>query len=367
MKALEAAIKDANADEKKAINQIEISGYASPDGGLNLNEQLAQNRRKVAEDFLRRNLKKAKISVDFAGGVTAEDWAGFQEEVMNSNIQDKELILRVLAMYADPEEREEQIKKLASAYPVLAEQILPKLRRSRLILTTDLIGKSDDEIRALAANDPAKLSVEELLYAATLTNDNAEKLAIYQKVADLYNDYRAYNGMGQIYFSEGNIAEARRCFAKALDLQPNDPNVNYNAGLAAMADGDLQKAEEYLGKAAGTKANLPATLGTLYTMKGDYNAAKSAYGESATNNAAVQHILNKDYDAARRTLANVKEPNATTDYLKAIVAARTNDKEGVYANLKAAIAKDAQLKDRARKDIEFAKLAEDAQFQAIVK
>ena len=367
MKALEAAIKDANADEKKAINQIEISGYASPDGGLNLNEQLAQNRRKVAEDFLRRNLKKAKISVDFAGGVTAEDWAGFQEEVMNSNIQDKELILRVLAMYADPEEREEQIKKLASAYPVLAEQILPKLRRSRLILTTDLIGKSDDEIRALAANDPAKLSVEELLYAATLTNDNAEKLAIYQKVADLYNDYRAYNGMGQIYFSEGNIAEARRCFAKALDLQPNDPDVNYNAGLAAMADGDLQKAEEYLGKAAGTKANLPATLGTLYTMKGDYNAAKSAYGESATNNAAVQHILNKDYDAARRTLANVKEPNATTDYLKAIVAARTNDKEGVYANLKAAIAKDAQLKDRARKDIEFAKLAEDAQFQAIVK
>ena len=367
VKALEAAIKDAKADEKKEVNQLEVSGYASPDGGLDLNEQLANKRRNVTVDFLNRELKKDKLSVEFAGDVTPEDWAGFQEEVANSNIQDKELILRVLSMYSDPEEREAQIKKLSSVFPVLADQILPKLRRSRLILTTDIIGKSDDEIRALAANDPAQLNVEELLYAATLTNDNASKLAIYQKAAELYNDYRAYNGMGQIYFAEGNVAEARRSFAKALEIEPNDPDVNYNAGLAAMADGDLQKAEEYLGKAGGTKANLSATLGTLYTMKGNYPEAKRAYGESATNNAAVQHILDQDYDAARRTLANVKEPNATTAYLKAVVAARTNDKDGVYTNLRDAIAQDAQFKARAQQDIEFAKFAEDAQFQAIVK
>ncbi|MBQ3997874.1 MAG: tetratricopeptide repeat protein [Paludibacteraceae bacterium] len=367
VKALEAAIKDAMADEKKEVNQLEVSGYASPDGGLDLNEQLANKRRNVTVDFLKRELKKDKLSVEFAGDVTPEDWAGFQEEVANSNIQDKELILRVLSMYSDPEEREAQIKKLSSVFPVLADQILPKLRRSRLILTTDIIGKSDDEIRALAANDPAQLNVEELLYAATLTNDNASKLAIYQKAAELYNDYRAYNGMGQIYFAEGNVAEARRSFAKALEIEPNDPDVNYNAGLAAMADGDLQKAEEYLGKAGGTKANLSATLGTLYTMKGNYPEAKRAYGESATNNAAVQHILDQDYDAARRTLANVKEPNATTAYLKAVVAARTNDKDGVYTNLRDAIAQDAQFKARAQQDIEFAKFAEDAQFQAIVK
>lgn len=367
VKALEAAIKDAKADEKKEVNQLEVSGYASPDGGLDLNEQLANKRRNVTVDFLKRELKKDKLSVEFAGDVTPEDWAGFQEEVANSNIQDKELILRVLSMYSDPEEREAQIKKLSSVFPVLADQILPKLRRSRLILTTDIIGKSDDEIRALAANDPAQLNVEELLYAATLTNDNAAKLAIYQKAAELYNDYRAYNGMGQIYFAEGNVAEARRSFAKALEIEPNDPDVNYNAGLAAMADGDFQKAEEYLGKAGGTKANLSATLGTLYTMKGNYPEAKRAYGESATNNAAVQHILDQDYDAARRTLANVKEPNATTAYLKAVVAARTNDKDGVYTNLRDAIAQDAQFKARAQQDIEFAKFAEDAQFQAIVK
>ena len=282
-------------------------------------------------------------------------------------MQDKDLVLRVLSMYSDPEEREAQIKNLSSVYGTIAEEILPALRRSRLILTTDLIGKSDEEISALAKNDPAQLSVEELLYAATLTSDKAEKKAIYHKAADLYNDYRAWNGLGQLYFEEGNITEARRCYAKALEIQPNDPDVNYNAGVAALADNDLEKAEEYLGKAAGTKANLNAALGTLYTKKGDYAAAKKAYGESATNNAAVQQILDEDYAAASKTLANIKEPNATTAYLKAIVGARTNDKAAVIENLKAAVAQDAQLKARAAQDIEFAKFAEDAEFQAIVK
>jgi tetratricopeptide (TPR) repeat protein len=367
VKALQAAIKDAKNAERKEINKIEVSGYASPDGGMDLNEKLAQNRQKAAANFLKKDLKKNKVANDVEANITAEDWDGFQKALENSNMQDKDLVLRVLSMYSDPEEREAQIKNLSSVYGTIAEEILPALRRSRLILTTDLIGKSDDEIREIAKNDPAQLSVEELLYAATLTNDKAEKKAIYQKAAELYNDYRAYNSLGQLYFEEGNIAEARRCYAKALDIQPNDPDVNYNAGVAALADNDLDKAEEYLGKAAGTKANLQAALGTLYTKKGDYAAAKKAYGESATNNAAVQQILDEDYAAAAKTLANIKEPNATTAYLKAIVGARTNDKAAVIENLKAAVAQDAQLKARAAQDIEFAKFAEDAEFQAIVK
>jgi Flp pilus assembly protein TadD len=282
-------------------------------------------------------------------------------------MQDKDLVLRVLKMYTDPEEREAQIKNLSAVYKTLAEEILPALRRSRMILTTDLIGKSDDEIAALAKNDPTQLSVEELLYAATLTNDKAEKKEIYAKAVNIYNDYRAWNSLGQLYFDEGNIAEARRCYGNALGIQPNDPDVNYNAGIAAMADNDLAKAEEYLGKAAGTKANLGAALGTLYTKKGDYAAAKKAYGNTASNNAAVQQILDEDYAAASQTLNNVKEPNATTAYLKAIVGARTNDKAAVYSNIKSAIAQDAAFKERAAQDIEFAKFAEDPEFQAIVK
>ena len=367
VKNLQAAIKDAKENEKKEINKIEVAGYASPDGAQDLNEKLAKNRQKVAQDFLKRDLKKNKLNNAIESNITAEDWDGFQKAMENSNMQDKDLVLRVLSMYSDPEEREAQIKNLSSVYGTIADEILPALRRSRLILTTDLIGKSDDEIRELAKNDPAQLSVEELLYAATLTNDKAEKMAIYQKAADQFNDYRAWNSLGQLYFEDGNIAEARRCYAKALEIQPNDPDVNYNAGLAALADGDLDKAEEYLGKAAGTKANLNAALGTLYTQKGDYAAAKQAYGDNATNNAAVQQILNEDYAGASQTLNNVKEPNATTAYLKAIVGARTNDKEAVYANLKSAIEQDAKLKDRAANDIEFSKFAEEAEFQAIVK
>ena len=367
VKALQAAIKDAKDNEKKEINKIEISGYASPDGGMDLNEKLAQNRQKAAANFLKKDLKKNKVANDVEANITAEDWDGFRKAMENSNMQDKDLVLRVLSMYSDPEEREAQIKNLSSVYGTIAEEILPALRRSRLILTTDLIGKSDEEISALAKNDPAQLSVEELLYAATLTNDKAEKKALYQKAAEIYNDYRAYNSLGQLYFEEGNITEARRCYAKALEIQPNDPDVNYNAGVAALADNDLDKAEEFFGKAAGTKANLNAALGTLYTKKGDYAAAKKAYGETATNNAAVQQILDEDYAAASKTLANIKEPNATTAYLKAVVGARTNDKAAVIENLKAAVAQDAQLKARAAQDIEFAKFAEDAEFQAIVK
>ena len=367
MQALQAAIKDAKDAENKEISKIEVAGYASPDGGMDLNEKLAQNRQKAAANFLKKDLKKNKLNNEIQSNITAEDWEGFRKAMENSNMQDKDLVLRVLSMYSDPEEREAQIKNLSSVYGTIAEEILPALRRSRLILTTDLIGKSDDEIMALAKNDPAQLSVEELLYAATLTNDKNEKMVIYMKAADLYNDYRAWNAMGQLYFEDGNIAEARRCYAKALEIQPNDPDVNYNAGIAAMADGDLAKAEEYLGKAAGTKANLSAAMGTLYTQKGDYAAAKQAYGESATNNAAVQQILDEDYAAASKTLNNVKDPNATTAYLKAVVGARTNDIQAVYTNLRSAVAQDASLKARAARDIEFAKFAEDAEFQAIVK
>ena len=367
VKNLQAAIKDAKNDEKKEINKIEVAGYASPDGAQNLNENLAKNRQKAAANFLKNDLKKNKVKNAIESNITAEDWEGFQKAMENSNMQDKDLVLRVLSMYSDPEEREAQIKNLSSVYGTIADEILPALRRSRLILTTDLIGKSDDEIKELAKNDPAQLSVEELLYAATLTNDKQEKLDLYQKAADQFNDYRAWNNMGQIYFNDNNIAEARRCFAKALEINPNDPDVNYNAGIAAMADGDLAKAEEYLGKAAGTKADLNSALGTLYTQKGDYAAAKNAYGDKATNNAAVQQILNEDYAGASQTLENVKEPNATTAYLKAVVGARTNDKDAVYTNLKLAVAQDAKLKERAAQDIEFAKFAEEAEFQAIVK
>ena len=368
MKDLHAAIKDANTAENKAINKIEVAGYASPDGEQGLNEKLADARQAKAEKYLAKQLKKAKVNAEIESNVTAEDWAGFQKAMEASNIQDKELVLRVLSMYTDPEERETQIKNLSAVYKTIADEILPALRRSRLILTTDLIGKSDEEIAALAKNDPRALSVDELLYAATLTQDAAEKMALYTKATEIFpQDYRAYNNIGMLYFAEGKVADARRSFAKALQMVPADADVNYNAGIAAMAENDLVQAEQHLGKAAGTKGDLKAAMGTLYTMKGDYTAAKTAYGKEATNNAAVQQILNEDYAAARQTLARVAKPNATTAYLAAVVGARTNDRDAVYSNLKLAVQRNAQMKAKAQNDIEFAKYQADAQFQAIVK
>ena len=368
LKDLNAAIKDADTTANKAINKLEVAGYASPDGEEDLNAKLANARQANAQKYLQKQLKKAKVDATVESNVTAEDWAGFQAAMEASNIQDKELVLRVLSMYTDPEEREAQIKNLSAVFKTIADEVLPALRRSRLILTTDLIGKSDEEIAALAANDPAALNVEELLYAATLTTNNDEKLDIYKKaVAQYANDYRTHNNLGMVYFAQGNLAEANRCYAKALQLEPNNPDVNYNAGLAAMAENDLEKAEAYLGKAAGTEGDLSAAMGTLYTMKGDYAAAEKAYGNTASNNAAVQQILNEEYEAALQTLAKVEKPNATTAYLTAVVGARQNNRDAVYANLKVAVERDANLKAKAQNDIEFAKYQAEEAFQAIVK
>jgi Flp pilus assembly protein TadD/outer membrane protein OmpA-like peptidoglycan-associated protein len=368
MAALHAAIKDADTTANKAINKIEVVGYASPDGGQDLNANLAEARQEKSQKYLQKQLKKAKVDAAIESIVTAEDWEGFQQAMEASNIQDKELVLRVLSMYTDPEEREAQIKNLSAVFQTIAEEVLPALRRSRLVLTTDLIGKSDDEIIALAKNNPAGLDVEELLYAATLFENADDKFYVYKKVTELYGaDYRGYNNLGIIYFGQGNVTEARNCYAKALQLAPTNADVNYNAGIAAMAQGELDKAEEYLGKAAGTEGNLGAAMGTLYTMKGDYAAAKNAYGNSASNNAAVQQILNEDYAGARQTLNKVLNPNATTAYLAAIVGARTNDRDAVYANLTIAVQRDAKMKETAKKDIEFAKYFTDDKFQEIVK
>lgn len=367
VKDLTAAIKEADKNEKKAINKLEVSGYASPDGGVDLNTKLANQRQAAAQKFLKSQMKKNKVNAAIESSVTAEDWDGFQKAIAASDIQDKQLVLRVLSMYTDPEEREAQIKNLSSVYKTIAEEILPALRRSRLILTTDLIGKSDDEILALVKEDASQLNVEEMLYAATLVEDAAEKLAIYQKVADTYGDYRAYNNIGMIYFEQGKYTEAMNQYQKALAINATNADVNYNAGVCAMALNELDKAEQYLGKAAGTSADLKTAMGTLYTMKGNYKAATSAYGKSASNNAAVQQILNEDYAAARQTLAAVKEPNATTAYLMAVVGARTNDREAVYANMRVAISRDEAMKTKAAGDIEFAKYAEDAEFQEIIK
>ena len=365
MTALQNTISAANKDKNKSISRVEISGYASPEGGQELNERLANSRQSNTEKYIKGKVNGNQTK--YISATTAEDWEGFQAAVQNSDIQDKELVLRVLEMYSDPEERETQIRNLSQVYSDLARDILPQLRRSRILVTTSVVGMSDEEILKIARQDPTQLDVDKLLYAASIAPTQDEQVALYKKAAELYNDYRAYNNLGKIAYENNNIDAAERYYAKALALAPSNPDVNFNAGLLDLTNGDVASAEKHLGKAAGTKGDLEGALGTLYTMKGDYNKAKSAYGTAHSNNAALQQIINEDYSAARETLAAIEEPNAKTDYLKAVLAARTNDRESLYSNLKSAIAKDKDYKSRAAVDVEFAKFKEDAQFQAIVK
>lgn len=356
-----------NADEAPNQNvAVEIQAYASPDGGVKLNTGLAERRESNTSKYLAKELKKMKIDVPVDAKYTAQDWEGFRELVSKSNIQDKDLVLRVLSMYQDPEQREQEIKNISAVFSTLAEEILPQLRRSRLIANIEIIGKSDDEISALAKSNPKELNVEEILYAATLTNSAAEKTAIYNKSSELYpNDYRTWNNIGMMAFRAGDLAKAEQMFNKANSVK-NNPEANMNLGLIALTKGDQAKAQQLFGSASGV-AELSEALGVLYLQQGEWQKAANSFGAVKSNNAALAQILTKDYSKASQTLNGVANPDAVTSYLKAIVAARTNDANGVVSNLKSAIAADKSLAKEAAIDLEFAKYATNSDFAALVK
>ena len=356
-----------NADEAPNQNvAVEIQAYASPDGGVKLNTGLAERRESNTSKYLAKELKKMKIDVPVDAKYTAQDWEGFQALVSKSNIQDKDLVLRVLSMYQDPEQREQEIKNISAVFSTLAEEILPQLRRSRLIANIEIIGKSDDEISALAKSNPKELNVEEILYAATLTNSAAEKTAIYNKASELYpNDYRTWNNIGMMAFRAGDLAKAEQMFNKANSVK-NNPEANMNLGLIALTKGDQAKAQQLFGSASGV-AELSEALGVLYLQQGEWQKAANSFGSVKSNNAALAQILTKDYSKASQTLNAVPNPDAITSYLKAIVAARTNDANGVVSNLKSAIAADKSLAKEAAIDLEFAKYATNSDFAALVK
>ena len=359
MKEFHKKVAEINADTKNyKLNNIEISAYASPDGGVELNTGLAENRENNTEKYMQRQLKKGKIDANLDAKYTAQDWEGFQELVSKSNLQDKDLILRVLSMYQDPEQRETEIKNISSVYKTLADEILPQLRRARLTANYDIIGRSDDEINEAFNTDAKVLSVEELLYAATLTNDNARKEAIFTKTTQLYpNDFRAYNNLGELAFAAGDAAKAESYFKQAASKNASAPEVNANLGLCELVKGNVAAAESYLGKATGANAANEA-LGNLYIKQGQYDRAVNAFGDAKTNSAAQAQILAKDYNKAKATLSAIKNPDAMTDYLMAIVGARTNNASLVSSSIKSAIAKDASMAQRAANDREFAKFAD---------
>ena len=358
-------VKQANDAANQNVS-VEVSAYASPDGGLTLNESLAERREANTTRYLKGELNKRKIDVPVGAHYTAQDWEGFKELVSKSNLQDKDLVLRVLSMYSDPEQREREIKNISTVFRSLADEILPKLRRSRLTANIEIIGKSDEEISRLAQSNPKALNVEELLYAATLATNDVDREAIYTKASELFpNDCRTWNNIGMQRYYAGDLRKAEELFNKSNSVQQNSA-ANINLGLLALTRGERDKAQQLIGGASDV-AELGEALGMLYLEQGDYAKAVSSFGAAKTNNAALAQILTKDYSKASQTLNAVTRPDATTDYLKAIVSARTNDAAGVISHLKAAISKKKSLAREAANDLEFAKYAKDAAFTNLVR
>lgn len=354
---------------KETPNQevsVEVQAYASPDGGRELNEKLSASREKNTTTALKGRFRKEKMQdVAIDAHYTAQDWEGFKQLVEQSNFQDKDLVLRVLSMYPDPEQREREIKNISSVFSKLAEEVLPKLRRSRLIANVKIIGRSDNEIKKTLEKYPSALTVEELLYAATLTDDLQQQESIYKLTAQKYaKDYRAYNNIGTLYLQRENYVTAKRWFEQALKQKDNAES-KVNLGLIALKDGDVAKATSLIAEGSSLPG-VGQVLGYLYLSQGEYAKAQTAYGDYASNNAAVAQILNRDYSKALATLSAIAKPNATTEYLRAIIGARTNDSSAAIAALRRAIELDSTFTTRIANDIEFAGLRGQRDFGALI-
>ena len=354
---------------KETPNQevsVEVQAYASPDGGRELNEKLSASREKNTTTALKGRFRKEKMQdVAIDAHYTAQDWEGFKQLVEQSNFQDKDLVLRVLSMYPDPEQREREIKNISSVFSKLAEEVLPKLRRSRLIANVKIIGRSDDEIKKTLEKYPSALTVEELLYAATLTDDLQQQESIYKLTAQKYaKDYRAYNNIGTLYLQRENYVTAKRWFEQALKQKDNAES-KVNLGLIALKDGDVAKATSLIAEGSSLPG-VGQVLGYLYLSQGEYAKAQTAYGDYASNNAAVAQILNRDYSKALSTLSAIAKPDATTEYLRAIIGARTNDSSAAIAALGRAVSLDPTLTTRIANDLEFVGLRGQRDFGALI-
>lgn len=356
MVELRKQILATGSDSTLQLAEININSYASPDGTYEFNQRLAEKRKDVTQDYMNEQLKNDRIREfnNLTADFTAEDWEGFKTLIEKSDIQDKALILEVLRMYQDPEVREREIQNMSHVFSQIAEEILPQLRYSRITAAINVIGKSDAEINHLFDTNPSALTVEEILYAATLTDDNNRRMNIYKKATDLFpNDYRTWNDLGMTQYVAADYNAAKNSFTRANQLSPNATEPKVNLGLIEMMNNNLGSAKQLFGSAAGDK-NINDALGIYYLKIGDNLAAARAYRDTKSNNAALSQILTKDYTKAKQTLAGISKPDATTYYLMAILGARTNNEQMLLNNLRQAIRLDSSLATTAANDLEFA-------------
>lgn len=384
IKELEEFLTASMSNPKVAPKAIQLISYASPEGEVSKNSELATDRAnntKTSLDKIIEKLEKDTPAKTPKGQLAptslssliktmpkGEDWDGFQKAVNASDLEDKELIIRVLSMYKDPTQREEEIKKMAKTYKKLEKDILPPLRRTQIKVVYDQIGWSDEELKALSVSNPDTLNVEELLFTAALYDNLDEKMRLYKEVVRQYpEDWRGHNNVGSIYYMQNDLSSAKPYFEKANSLNENAITLN-NMGIIARQSGDRVKAAELFNQALSAGSEVKYNLGIIDIQNGNYEQAIGNMGSENTFNKALAQVLNQDYDAAMSTLdASADASSALGYYLKAIIGARQNNLDLLVNNLTSAIAKDSSLKAKAAKDREFIKFFDNAAFAALVK
>ena len=369
---LKEYIKSVSVDSSRKLKSTDVSSYASPDGSMKINAPLSEKRGKTADKFIKKEFDKipvAKTEGFFNEKTTAEDWDGFKSEVEKSTIQDKDLILRVLSMYSDPEVRNKEIKNMTSAFEKLKTDILPQLRRSKMAVNVDILGRSDEQILAQMKADPTKLNVEEMLRAGSLTKDNNEQLKFYQAAAENNpKDFRAQNNIGCTLMALGKTDEAIASFEKAKAIENNDV-VKNNLGFGSLVKGDVAKAEEYFNSMTAATPESKYGLGVIAITKGEYDKAVNDFGTEPSFNLALALYLKGDVAKAKSTLDSMKElcKCGKPSYLKAVIGAKLDDKNYMLSNLREAIGFKADWKAYAKTDLEFAKFFTDDTFKSTVQ
>ena len=345
----------ASADSVSIVS-VMTQSYAAPEGEISLTEDLAMDRANSANKAVTRELGRKRVELE-ESAVRAmpkgEDWEGFKKAMRSSEIADKDLILRVLEMYSDKNKREEEIKNIAKTYQEIENRILPGLRRSQVAITYTVEGYTDEELIDLCKNNADILTVEELLFAATLFDDLNDRLEVYQNAARVHgDDYRGHNNVGVTLMALGRMKQAQESFDAAKALAASNGTVNTNLGAVARQNGDTDAAATYYGRASGG-SELSYNKGVLAITQGNYGRAISNMGSNSTANLALAKILNDDANGARTTLENAGDDSAIASYLLAVCCARLKDAAGVKKYVSAALSKDPTLRDRAQNDLEF--------------
>lgn len=344
------------------IKGFTINSAASPDGELDRNSNLADERGAAAKKYVMEQLKKLNIEGNdamFQMTSVGEDWAGFKSLMEASTVPDKEMILRILSTYSDNDKREQEMKNISKAYTEISDQIFPKLRKATITVNAEKTCKTDEELSRMATTIPDSLNIEELLYAANLTKDMNTQLAIYQAAARIYpNDWRGHNNAGCVLLSQNKVNDAGAAFEKA-DKAKSSPGTKNNLGVVAGLKGDWAGAEARF-KEAGSQAEAVYNLGALYIKKGDYPNAVASYGSANTFNASLAKLLNGDKEGALRTIDGGEDASTAMGYyLKAVIAARMGNQAALTENIAKAFAKDPSLKNMAKEDKEFVKFKVD--------